>query len=167
MATQFLVPQFIDVEDKIIGPITVRQFIIMISALVFSALFYKLFSFPIFIILVVFLFSAAGGLAFAKVNGRPVHFFLLTFTQTLKRPNVRIWNKAAYVAGVQEIKDSGPTAKDVIRIKEPISGSRLQDLSLVINTGGLYSPDEETFHPITIKEDDDTKAMDIETGKKV
>ncbi|KKS92044.1 MAG: hypothetical protein UV69_C0039G0006, partial [Parcubacteria group bacterium GW2011_GWE2_43_12] len=26
---QFVVPQFIDVEDKIIGPITVRQFIII------------------------------------------------------------------------------------------------------------------------------------------
>jgi hypothetical protein len=145
MPTQFLVPQFIDVEDKIIGPITVRQFIIMIVALVVGALFYRLFSFLIFIVLTVLDFSLAGGLAFAKVNGRPVHFFLLNFIQTLKRPNIRIWNKASYVSGVQEVHDEKLKANDTVQIKESLSGSKLQDLSLVINTGGLYSPDEDIF----------------------
>lgn len=148
MANQFLVPQFIDVEDKIIGPVTVRQFVIMIVALLIGAIFYKAFRFIVFLPLTVLEVTVAATLSFAKVNGRPVHYFLLNFIQTQKRPKARIWNKAAYVAGVKEISDSGPQRTDIIRIKKPISGSRLQDLSLVINTGGLYVPDEDTFHPV-------------------
>ena len=46
---QFVIPQFIDVEDKIIGPITVRQFIIMLAGggLVFIS--YKLSDFTLFL----------------------------------------------------------------------------------------------------------------------
>ena len=29
---QFIVPQFIDVEDKIIGPVTTRQFVVLLAA---------------------------------------------------------------------------------------------------------------------------------------
>lgn len=148
MPNQFLVPQFIDVEDKIIGPVTVRQFVIMIVALLIGALFYKVFRFIVFIPMAVVEVTIAATLAFAKVNGRPVHYFLLNFIQTQKKPKARIWNKAAYVSGVKEISESGPKRTDIIRIKQPVSGSRLKDLSLVINTGGLYVPEEDTFHPV-------------------
>lgn len=38
---QFTVPQFIDVEDKIIGTITVRQFIILLVAAILIAVSYR------------------------------------------------------------------------------------------------------------------------------
>lgn len=38
---QFLVPQFIDVENKIIGPLTVRQFVIFLIAAGFIFLVLK------------------------------------------------------------------------------------------------------------------------------
>ena len=34
MRNQFVVPQFLDVEPKIIGPITLRQFLIMVAVIV-------------------------------------------------------------------------------------------------------------------------------------
>ena len=42
---QFTVPQFIDVEDKIIGPITTRQFVIMLAGFTLIGISYKLFDF--------------------------------------------------------------------------------------------------------------------------
>ena len=50
MDQRFIVPQFIDAEDKILGPITVRQFIIMIvgGLLIFAA--YKLADFGLFLL---------------------------------------------------------------------------------------------------------------------
>ena len=47
---QFTVPQFIDVEDKVIGPITVRQFIIMLAGFLAIAICYKLLDFAAFIV---------------------------------------------------------------------------------------------------------------------
>ncbi len=38
---QFTVPQFIDVEDKIIGPLTVRQFLIMLTGFAVIGVSYK------------------------------------------------------------------------------------------------------------------------------
>ena len=47
---QFVVPQFIDVEDKIIGPITTRQFIIMLAAILMDFVAFKLLTFIFFLV---------------------------------------------------------------------------------------------------------------------
>ena len=46
---QFTVPQFIDVEPKIIGPITTRQFLIFLGAALLIFLFYKMLNFGAFV----------------------------------------------------------------------------------------------------------------------
>ena len=74
---QFTIPQFIDVEDKIFGPITVRQFVIMLACLLLSALAYKLTDFALFLTETILFFAAGGTVAFLRVNGRPFHYFIL------------------------------------------------------------------------------------------
>lgn len=139
---QFLVPQFIDVEDKIIGPITTRQFVLMLIGILLTFLFYKLLAFLYFVAAAVLTLGLFATLAFAKINGRPIHFFMLNFIQTQKRPNLRVWNREAFVQVVKYVQ-SGITEKaEVVVKKEPVSGSRLRDLTLVINTGGVYETDE-------------------------
>lgn len=143
---QFLVPQFIDVEDKIIGPITVRQFVIMVVAGVLAVVEYKLLSFWVFVVVAFITVAAGATLAFVKINGRPMHYFLLNFVQTIKRPFRRVWNKAAYVSSVIEVKSE--IAKEIkieTKKKRTIVGSHLSELSLIINTGGVYKPEEDIF----------------------
>ena len=68
---RFQVPQFIDVEDKIFGPFTLKQFIYMaggasvaVVAVVFLGPFFGLvISLPIVVL--------AAALAFYKINNRP------------------------------------------------------------------------------------------------
>ncbi len=45
---QFVVPQFIEVEDKIFGPITIRQFLILLGAFVLIFLGWRFGDFLIF-----------------------------------------------------------------------------------------------------------------------
>ncbi|MEK7159304.1 MAG: PrgI family protein [Patescibacteria group bacterium] len=136
---QFLVPQFIDVEDKIIGPITVRQFVLMLAAMLIVFIFYKLFSFVYFILFSVILIAVFAILAFARVNGRPIHFFLLNFLQTIKRSKLRIWNREAYVRTVKLVQSEiTEIAEKKVAVKSSVSGSRLKDVSLIVNTGGIY-----------------------------
>ena len=69
---QYQVPQFIDVEDKIFGPFTFKQFIYMIGGVALSYVLYRFIPSLIFSavpIIVVLVFSAA--LAFYRVNNRP------------------------------------------------------------------------------------------------
>lgn len=136
-------PQFIDVEDKIIGPITVRQFVIILADFFLIFIFFKLFENIIFIPLAVIFFASGIILAFVKVNGMPFHFFLLNVIQTLRKPNLRIWDKSLNTAEVKSyMKKEEVKPMPVPPKKEPLTTSRLSELSLVVNTGGLYKPED-------------------------
>jgi len=140
---QFTVPQFIEVEDKILGPITVRQFIILLVDGIFLAIAWKLADLVLFIVLL----SIFGGfglvLAFVKINGQSFHYFLLNFLQTLSRPTLRVWQKKftdkelITLATVEK-----PPLPPTKAFKESISVSRLSELTLTVDTGGRYIPEE-------------------------
>lgn len=134
---QFTVPQFIDVESKIIGPITTRQFLIILAAAVIVGISYKLFDFSLFLTITVVVLIITAVFAFVKVNGRPFHYFVLNITQTLRRPGIRVWNNRLTV--FEEI-DRTPFVKPEQKpvVKEPYKKSRLAELALVVDTKGKY-----------------------------
>ncbi|MFH1142260.1 MAG: PrgI family protein [Candidatus Uhrbacteria bacterium] len=144
MPDKFVVPQFIDVEDKIIGPMSARQFVLMIFPLIFGAICYKIFDLALFLLTGVPVLMIFAVLAFLKVNGMPLHFFLLNLLQSFKKPRLRVWDKAFIT---EEIKARLHVAKipplPPPPRKDPISRSRLHELTLVVNTGGVYQSDEE------------------------
>lgn len=140
---QFVVPQFIDREDKILGPITVRQFLILLVTTIFLAIFYKALDFSGFALMTLFLGGSSLVLAFGKVNGRPFHFFLLNMLETVTRPRTRVWQLEIQKSKkkVQEKKKLGARMTTVVRPKE-VSSSRLSELTLMVDTGGKYVPEE-------------------------
>lgn len=91
------VPQNIDMQDKVIGPLTLVQFFYLL----FGGLFIYLlnnwtagtFLRPLFwlIAIPVGLFSFA--LAFVKIQDRPFIFFVFAMLRYLKRPRRRVWQK--------------------------------------------------------------------------
>lgn len=141
---QFTVPQFIDVEDKIFGPITVRQFIILLAGSMIIAICYKIFDFSLFITSAILIVIFCGVFAFARINGRPFHLFVLNIIQTLKKTRLRVWNNAMSNKGVDIISVEEREIKDVQppTIKR-YTASRLAELSLVIDTGGAYKGDQQ------------------------
>ena len=112
---QFVVPQFIDIEDKIIGPITTRQFIILLADAFLVFLSYRFSDFSLFVLLLIVELIVGLMLAFVRVNGRPFHFFLLNLIQTA----------------------SATPAPAVVRHAPPAT-SRLSELALIVDTGGVY-----------------------------
>ena len=134
---QFTVPQFIDVEDKIIGPLTVRQFMIILAAMVVIGISYKLFDFSLFLTITIVMMILAALFSFVKINGRPFHLFMLNLFQTLRRPGLRVWNNRLLAAEIVEpnleIKETAPTIEPKI-----YKSSRLAELALVVDTKGRY-----------------------------
>jgi len=141
---QFVVPQFIDVEDKVIGPITVRQFIIMLSGGAFIFVAYKLSDFTLFLLQFVLVAGLTLVIAFVKINGRPIHYFLLNVAQTSRRPKIRIWQK---IFSSSELKKYGKKEEvklpPKITTKNKVRASRLAEMSLIVDTGGVYQGEKE------------------------
>jgi hypothetical protein len=143
MPQQFVVPQFIDVEDKIIGPITTRQFLIILGTALILFITYKILRFLYFILTGLPIAGVAATFAFARVNGAPFHLFFLNVLQTARRPKARVWYKDETDAELRAMMAAPPAAPAKINeSKETVSTSRLQELTLVANTGGVYNPED-------------------------
>ena len=145
MPEQFTVPQFIDIEDKILGPLSARQFLIILSMGLTDTLLYKLLSFWKFLLFGIPIFIIGVTFAFIRINGQPFHFFVLNMIQTFRKPQLRVWDKALTDAEVRTYL-TGKTVVPVATepVKAPLSRSRLQELSLIVNTGGVYQPEEDS-----------------------
>ena len=144
MPDQFVVPQFLDVEPKIIGPITGRQFLILLATLLGGFLAYRIFirNLVVAIPLICIIVAIGVAFAFAKVNGQAFHYVVLNMVQTFRRPMIRVWDKTLTDS---EIKDRMKKADDIEKPVErvavkPLEGSRLSELSLMVDTGGAYDP---------------------------
>ena len=139
---QFVVPQFIDVEDKIIGPITTRQFVIILATLLIDFIVFKLATFIFFVLLFLIITGSGFIIAFAKINGQPFHYFMLNLFQTMRRPRLRVWFIPLIASEIKLSSQSAPPPPPKAEIsKERPEASHLSDLALLVNTGGVYKPE--------------------------
>jgi hypothetical protein len=138
---EFNVPQFIDVENRIVGQITVRQFLILLVSGIIIVVFYRLVTFNIFIVLALLVGFLAALFAFVKVNGQPFHLFSINVLETLGRPSLRLWGKE-----LEEIRVAEKKEKHVVEAlprRTIPTPSRISELSLLVDTGGIYEGEGE------------------------
>ena len=145
MPDKFIVPQFIDNEDKILGPVTVRQFVLSLAGAFAIFLEYRLLTLPFFIFSGLLTVGIVGTFGFMKVNGQPFHIFFLNAVQTLLRPPLRVWDKNPTDAElryfIRPLTSATPTVTSTHKPRP--NSTRLRDLSLTVNTGGVYVPEDE------------------------
>lgn len=91
---QFQVPQFIDVEDRIFGPLTVKQFIYLMGGGGFLLILW-LIGLPtvLFFILAGIVAAFFGSLAFLKVNGQPAVTVLNNALNHITQGRLYIWKR--------------------------------------------------------------------------
>ncbi|MFA5029169.1 MAG: PrgI family protein [Patescibacteria group bacterium] len=142
---QIVVPQFLDVEDKIIGPITVRQFIEMMIGGLLCFIFYKLFDFSLFAVASLLVILVTLVIAFVKINGQPFHYFLLNFFGTVKNPKLKVWRKDVTLADIRALEAKQPVTKPptVAGTRQILTTSKISELSLIVDTGGVYRGEEK------------------------
>lgn len=116
------IPQFIDVEDKVVGPFTIKQFLWLLLGGGIAMVEYSIFTLGIFIVLAVPTIGFSAALAFAKVNGKPFYVYLASLAGFYSRPQERIWKRIA------EVKKVG-SAKITVHKKVNRTEGKLADLS--------------------------------------
>lgn len=155
---KFVVPQFIENEDKIVAFLSVRQFLIVLGTFGLIAICYKTMTTIPFVLSALVIGASGMVIAFYKVNGQPFHLFLINVIQTNRRPMLRVWKKevsqkeweaeerAAMEQHEREIREYEASRAP---IRHEPSARRLSDLSLIVDTGGAYqgdvSGDKELF----------------------
>lgn len=90
---QFEVPQFIEVEDKIFGPLTWRQFVYLAGGIGMAVAMFFFLPFILFAFFGIPLAILAAALAFYPVNNRPFSYFLEGVVNFLFRPKRYLWRK--------------------------------------------------------------------------
>jgi len=124
------VPQNIDMQDKVIGPLTLVQFFYLL----FGGLFIYLlnswtagtFLRPFFWLIAIPVALLSFALAFVKIQDRPFIYFIFSLFRYLKRPRRRVWQKGQYkkmtqIVNREEVKEKKEVHKDFDR-------ARVQDI---------------------------------------
>ncbi len=96
---QFQVPQFIETEDKVIGPLTLKQFGYLAAAGALSVIFFLLLKLWLWILLTTICGGIAVMFAFVPINGRPMTTFIRALFDNLWRPKVYIFKTGASSEG--------------------------------------------------------------------
>lgn len=90
---RFEVPQFIEIEDKIFGPLTWRQFLYLGGGIGMAVVLFLRLPFLLFVLSGVPLALIAGALAFYPVNNRPFSYFLEAVVNYFSGKRLYLWRK--------------------------------------------------------------------------
>lgn len=101
---RYEIPQFIDVEDKLFGPFTFKQFIYMVGGAGLCYLWSYFFPLPVAIMVIIPTAVFAWALAFAKVNTRPFIEITQSWITYMLRGKSYLWKRI----NQQKIQDSKP-----------------------------------------------------------
>lgn len=88
---QFQVPQFIETEDKIVGPLSIRQFIYIAVGGGVSAMLFFILQMWLWIVFTIFLLGGAIAIAFVKIEGRPLSRVLFSAFNFYWNPRTYVW----------------------------------------------------------------------------
>ena len=132
---QFQVPQFIETEDKIIGPLTLRQFAYVLAAAIPSVALYFIIQTWLWAIISIFLGGAASGLAFGKINGRSLINIIVSAFGFYWSPQTYVWQPEH-----PEIKkDGGAIKQETPALENILSGLALRKAWQNLQTGTKFS----------------------------
>lgn len=110
--SQFEVPQFVDVESKIIGPLTIKQFIIIAVPSLLAFLLFFVLNTIVWFFIAIILVSLGLSMAFVKIGGRPLYIVSLYAVRFFWRPKLFLW-KRPIIEQVYTISSSSGKGADL------------------------------------------------------
>jgi len=139
---RFQVPQFTDVEDKVIGPLTFKQFVYLAGAVGACVAIYSFL--PLFLALPAMLVVALFGitLAFYKVNNRPFIHMVESFLNFSMKSKLYIWKHER--KPISKIAADAKKSRPSMYVPK-LSESKLRDLTWSLDV-------KENLNPVTREE---------------
>lgn len=127
---EYQVPQFIEVEDKIFGPLTLFQFIYLAGGFGFAFAMWLLLPLWAAVILGAPVAMLGAGLAFYKVNDRPLMNTLEAAFEYALGNKLYIWEKKQQkTPKPEDIPLLGQAPEDPAKYVPSATANRIKDLS--------------------------------------
>ncbi len=143
---KYQVPQFIEVEDKIIGPFTIKQFLYLVGGAGLSFIAYTYLPLIIAILVIGAIAPLSLALAFYRINNKPFIDFLESAFLFYTKQNLYIWKKQP-----KDIVATKADAVDDAQVFVPkLSNSKLKELSWSLDIN-------ENLNPLTGEDGKNTK----------
>jgi hypothetical protein len=125
---RFQVPQFIEIEDKIFGPLTIRQFIYLAGGAGLSFIIFRLLPGWVSIIPIIAVIGLSLALAFYQINGKPLIFMAQSAFGYFFSSKLYLWKRKD--KSPEKIQAVSPGSTDQAPIYVPkLSQSKLHDLT--------------------------------------
>lgn len=129
---QYSLPQFVEIEDKIIGPLTLKQFLILLFGGLIIFLYWSIFNIGI----IFFVFAIPTGaffaaLAFGKYNGRPILSNAYSLLQFFLTPKTRVFGRTGEKPLIMAKK--APPKAAPAALSPQIVTSRLRKLAYLLD----------------------------------
>ena len=119
---QFKVPQFIDMEDKVFGNLSFKQFVYLAGGGGLAYMSIRILPIYIAILVAPAIAGLALALTFVKINGKPFSHALESYVRYHSKSKLYLWKK-------QEIKVKEESKTSPKSIRDTLSESKLQTLS--------------------------------------
>jgi hypothetical protein len=141
---RYQVPQFVDIEDKIIGPFTLKQFLIYLGAVFLLIPIYLFSDLSLFITIALPVLAVAGAFAHLKINGKPLAGVLTNGIFYLTKGQVYVWRRV-------------PHAKPLV-----LRDSHWEELVSQTRSGGEDMPSLTRMSQVLETEGNVVKSEDVE-----
>ena len=135
---QFKVPQFIDIEDKLFGPFTFRQFVYLVGGAGMIFVAYRLLPIWISIFLILPIAGLTALLTFYKINNKPFIYYLQAAFNYAISSKLYLWKQRIVKHGEQTNDDTSLPIK--VSTVPMVTASKLKDLSWSLD---VQSKEEE------------------------
>ncbi len=136
---RFEVPQFIDVEDKVFGPLTFKQFVYLAGGAGLCVVIWVFVPKIIGVFLILGVAALALALAFYQVNNKPFVGFLESMFKYASAGKLYIWKKEERKAKPKTAVEEAVAAAGGVTVPR-LSDSRLKDLAWSLDVhDSLYS----------------------------
>jgi len=141
---RFQVPQFIEIEDKIFGPLSFKQFVYVIGGAGISYIFYRILPLFIAIFFIAPILGLALALAFYKINNKPFVHTLEAAFHFFTNNKLYLWQKRepTQKTMAKTLKEHAAVENAYNPITVPrLSESKLKDISWNLEVESDVTPD--------------------------
>jgi hypothetical protein len=134
---RFQMPQFIEVEDKIFGPLTFKQFLYLVGGVGLSVVFFLFLPWYIALIPVALVMGFSAAMAFYKINNKPLVYILEAGAKYIYNSKLYVWRKVE--PPIEEAEQPKVLANTGLFVPK-LSNSKLKDLAWSLDAKQSLNP---------------------------
>lgn len=126
----FNIPQFIDKEDKIVGPLTAKQLGWLAGAAALLFVLWTILDTVTLIVAAIPILGVFGALAFYQPNGQPLISFVLSSISFFFHPKIYIWKRVSEKETVKKIEKK---KIEVLHVQKEVSRGKIDEISRLLD----------------------------------